>query len=253
MANDTYLTIVGNLTADPEYRVLGDGNVPNVQFSIVSTPRTFNRQTSQWEDGEPLYIDCFAWRQLAENINDSLKKGVQVIARGRLERQKWQTQEGENRYTMKLRVDEIGPNLIYQTASVAKSARQGDSVFPNQLGNNQSQTSSTPAVNPSQNPSFLNGAGTQINSTSAVNPSQNPSFPSATEPSTNLGQTNSLPVANPFDASETQQVNEVQEVKTDNYSRVNISTPKASDNNEWTASEENKDSEVFNLDDGNPF
>ena len=132
MAGETELTIVGNLTADPELRSVSTGaSVCN--FTIAATPRTFNRQSGQWEDGQALFMRCTAWRELAEHISRSLAKGMRVIAHGVLSQETFQANDGTNRTIVKLTVDEIGPSLRYATAAVAKqpSARgfQGNKVI----------------------------------------------------------------------------------------------------------------------------
>lgn len=119
MAGETVLTIVGNLTADPELRTTG-GGASVCNFTIAATPRMFNRQTNQWEDGQALFMRCSAWRDLAEHISRSLTKGTRVIARGVLSQETYQAQDGTNRTVVKLTVDEIGPSLRYATAAVAR-------------------------------------------------------------------------------------------------------------------------------------
>jgi single-strand DNA-binding protein len=125
MAGETELTIMGNLTADPELRTLGDGT-PVASFTIASTPRTFNRNSNQWEDGQALFMRCSAWRDLANHCASSLSKGMRVIARGRLRQRSYTANDGSNRMVVELTVDEIGPSLRYATAQVTKSGqRQG--------------------------------------------------------------------------------------------------------------------------------
>ena len=119
MAGETTLTIVGNLTADPEIRTIGTGaTVAN--FTVASTPRVWNRQTNQYEDGQALFMRCSAWRDMAGHIAQSLKKGVRVIVTGRLQQRSYQAQDGSNRTIVELQVDEIGPSLRYAVAAVAK-------------------------------------------------------------------------------------------------------------------------------------
>lgn len=123
MAGDTVITITGNLTADPELRFTANGmSVAN--FTIASTPRTFNKRTSEWEDGEALFMRCTAWKHLAEHIAESLKRGAGVLAQGRLRQRTFETRDGENRTVVELTVDDIGPSLRYATAKVAKATRQ---------------------------------------------------------------------------------------------------------------------------------
>ena len=122
MAGDTIMTIVGNLTADPEIRYTPSGAAV-ASFTIASTPRTFNRQTSQWEDGETLFMRCTVWRDAAENVAESLTKGTRVIAQGRLVQRSFTTREGDQRTSIEMQVDEIGPSLRYARAQVARQAR----------------------------------------------------------------------------------------------------------------------------------
>ena len=125
MAGETVITVVGNLTADPELRFTPSGaGVAN--FSIASTPRVMDRQTNEWKDGDPLFLRCNAWRDLAEHVAETLTKGMRVIAQGRLKQRSYETKEGEKRTVYELEVDEIGPSLRYATATVTKAARQGD-------------------------------------------------------------------------------------------------------------------------------
>lgn len=128
MANDTIITVVGNLTADPELRTVGSGSQV-VDFTIASTPRTYNRQTQQFEDGDPLFLRCSAWRDMAQNIASSLTKGMRVIAQGRLVQRSYQAQDGSNRSVVELRVDEIGPSLRYASAQVTRTPRQAGSSY----------------------------------------------------------------------------------------------------------------------------
>ena len=122
MANDTVITVVGNLTADPELRTVASG-AQVVNFTIASTSRTFDRTTQQWKDGEPLYLRCNAWQRLAEHIAQSLSKGTRVIAQGRLHPRSYITQQGEKKDSIELVVDEIGPSLTFATAQVERASR----------------------------------------------------------------------------------------------------------------------------------
>lgn len=115
MAAETVITIVGNLTADPELRTTGQG-AQVAGFTIASTPRNRNRQTGQYEDGAALFLRCSAWRDLAQHCAQSLSKGMRVIAQGRLTQRSYQAQDGSNRTVIELQVDEIGPSLRYATA-----------------------------------------------------------------------------------------------------------------------------------------
>lgn len=124
MAGETVITIVGNLTADPELRTTSAG-AQVASFTIASTPRSWNRNTGQFEDGQALFMRCSAWRDLAEHCVRSLAKGMRVIAQGRLQQRSYQAQDGSNRTVIELQVDEIGPSLKYATARVQKMQSGG--------------------------------------------------------------------------------------------------------------------------------
>ncbi|WP_132992572.1 single-stranded DNA-binding protein [Gordonia zhaorongruii] len=121
---DTVITVVGNLTADPELRFTPSG-APVANFTVASTPRTFDRQTNEWKDGEALFLRCSIWRDAAENVTESLTKGARVVVQGKLKQRSFETREGERRTVVELDVDEIGPSLRYATAKVAKTQRGG--------------------------------------------------------------------------------------------------------------------------------
>ena len=124
MAGETVITIVGNLTADPELRTTSAG-AQVASFTIASTPRSWNRSTNQFEDGQALFMRCSAWRDLATHCVQSLGKGMRVIAQGRLQQRSYQAQDGSNRTVIELQVDEIGPSLKYATAQVQKMQSGG--------------------------------------------------------------------------------------------------------------------------------
>lgn len=124
MAGETVITIVGNLTADPELRTLGNGGAV-ANFSIASTPRTYDRQSNQWVDGQALFLRCSAWRDLASHCAQTLRKGMRVIAQGRLQQRSYQANDGSQRTVIELQVDEIGPSLKYATAQVQKMQSGG--------------------------------------------------------------------------------------------------------------------------------
>jgi single-strand DNA-binding protein len=124
MAGDTLITIVGNLTADPELRFTPSGAAV-ANFTIASTPRTFDRQSNEWKDGETLFMRCSVWREAAENVAESLTRGTSVIAQGRLQSRTFDTKEGEKRTVVEMQVDEIGPTLRRATAKVTKAQRGG--------------------------------------------------------------------------------------------------------------------------------
>lgn len=122
MAGETPITVVGNLTADPELRFTPSGAAV-ANFTVASTPRQFDRQTNEFKDGETLFMRCSVWREAAEHVSESLHRGDRVIATGRLVSRSWQTQEGENRTVMEMQVDEVGPSMRYATAQVTKAQR----------------------------------------------------------------------------------------------------------------------------------
>jgi single-strand DNA-binding protein len=122
MAGDTIITVVGNLTADPELRFTPSGAAV-ANFTVASTPRMFDRQTNEWKDGEALFMRCNVWRQAAENVAESLTRGARVVVTGRLKQRSFETKEGEKRTVIELEVDEVGPSLRYATAKVQKMSR----------------------------------------------------------------------------------------------------------------------------------
>ncbi len=124
MAGETIITVVGNLTADPELRYTQSG-LPVANFTIASTPRTFDRQANEWKDGEALFLRASVWRDFAEHVAGSLSKGMRVIASGRLKQRSYQDREGNNRTSIELEIDEIGPSLRYATAQVTRAASGG--------------------------------------------------------------------------------------------------------------------------------
>src|SRR5688500_13719660 len=124
MAGETTITIVGNLTDDPELRFTPSGAAV-AKFRIASTPRTMDRQSGEWKDGEPLFLACNVWRDAAEHVAESLQRGARVIVQGRLRQRSYETREGEKRTVYELEVDEIGPSLRYATAKVQKMSRSG--------------------------------------------------------------------------------------------------------------------------------
>lgn len=121
---DTPITVVGNIVADPELRFTPSGAAV-ANFRIASTPRRFNSQTNQWEDGEGLFLTCNVWRQAAENVAESLQKGMRVIVNGRLRQRSYETREGEKRTVYEVEVEEVGPSLKYATAKVTRTNREG--------------------------------------------------------------------------------------------------------------------------------
>ena len=126
MAGDTTITVIGNLTDDPELRFTPSGAAV-AKFRVASTPRFLDRQSGEWKDGEPLFLACNIWRDAAEHVAESLQRGARVIVTGRLRQRSYETREGEKRTVIELEVDEIGPSLRYATAKVQKMARSGGS------------------------------------------------------------------------------------------------------------------------------
>ena len=157
---DTQITLVGNIVAEPELRFTPAGAAV-CNFRVASTPRTYNKQTNQWEDGEAMFLTCNVWRQAAENASQSLAKGMRVIVQGRLKARTFQNREGENRTVFEIDVDEVGPSLRYASAQVDRNPiegarqNQGAATFnPQQVqdtGNGWSQQPSTGGFGQAQN------------------------------------------------------------------------------------------------------
>src|SRR4051812_18163464 len=124
MAGETTITVVGNLTDDPELRFTPSGAAV-ANFTVASTPRFLDKQTNEWKDGDALFLRCSIWRQAAENVAESLQRGARVIVQGRLKQRSYETKEGEKRTVYELDVDEVGPSLRYATAKVVKGQRSG--------------------------------------------------------------------------------------------------------------------------------
>ena len=154
MAGDTIITIVGNLTADPEMRFTPSGAAV-ASSTVASTPRTFDRQAGEWKDGETLFMRCSIWRDAAENVAESLTKGTRVIVQGRLVQRSYTTREGENRTVVEMQVDEIGPSLRYAKAQVTRQPRSsgqggfgggqaGPTAFGSGIGQPQQQAPAQP-------------------------------------------------------------------------------------------------------------
>lgn len=137
MAGETVITVVGNLTNDPELRFTPSGSAV-ANFTIASTPRTFEQNSKEWKDGETLFLRAAVWKEAAENVAESLTKGMRVIIQGRLKSRSYETKEGEKRTVIELEVDEIGPSLKYANAKVNRTQRTG--------GNSQQQPAQAPAA-----------------------------------------------------------------------------------------------------------
>ena len=151
MAGETVITVVGNLTADPEMRTTRNGSTV-ANFSIASTPRVFDKQSNQWVDGDALFLRCSAWRDLATHCAQSLSKGMRVIAQGRLQQRSYQAQDGSNRTVIELQVDEIGPSLKYATAQVQKMQSGGYQGNANGGGYQQPQQAQQQSQAPADDP-----------------------------------------------------------------------------------------------------
>src|SRR3954470_15266219 len=124
MAGETLITVVGNLTDDPELRFTPSGAAV-ANFTVASTPRNFDRNSNEWVDGEAMFLRCSIWRQAAENVAESLQRGMRVVVQGRLKSRSYETREGEKRTVFEIDVEEIGPSLKYATAKVTRTTRQG--------------------------------------------------------------------------------------------------------------------------------
>ncbi|HET9422233.1 MAG TPA: single-stranded DNA-binding protein [Nocardioides sp.] len=164
MAGETVITVVGNLTDDPELRFTPSGAAV-ANFTVASTPRTLNKQTNEWEDGEAMFLRCSVWRQAAENVAESLQKGARVIVQGRMRARTWETREGEKRTSFEIDVDEIGPSLRWATAKVAKAGRSsggggyGSSGGGQPAGGDPWATSGAPAQQGGGAPAQQGGGG----------------------------------------------------------------------------------------------
>ena len=124
MAGDTVITIIGNITGDPELRFTPSGAAV-ANFTVASTPRAFDRQSNEWKDGETLFMRCSVWRDAAENVAESLQRGMRVVVQGRLKSRQYETREGEKRTVFEIDVEEVGPSLKYATAKVTRTTRSG--------------------------------------------------------------------------------------------------------------------------------
>ncbi|SHN46444.1 single-stranded DNA-binding protein [Cryptosporangium aurantiacum] len=145
MANETVITLVGNLVDDPELRFTPSG-APVAKFRIASTPRTYDRTTNEWKDGEGLFLTCNVWRQMGENAAETLQRGTRVIVQGRLKQRSYETKEGEKRTVYEVDVDEVGPSLRFATARVNKAARSATTETPAAAVDPAADPWSTPAT-----------------------------------------------------------------------------------------------------------
>ena len=153
MAGDTQITLVGNFVDDPALRFTSSGQAV-ASFRIASTPRTFDRQSGEWKDGEALFLTCNVWRQMAENVTESLTKGARVIVQGRLRQRSYETREGERRTVYEVEVDEVGPSLRNATAKVVKAARQGAARQPGNTAPAPAPAQDDPWATSPDNPPF---------------------------------------------------------------------------------------------------
>lgn len=151
MAGETVITVVGNLTADPEMRTTRNGSTV-ANFSIAATPRVFDKQSNQWVDGDALFLRCSAWRDLATHCAQSLSKGMRVIAQGRLTQHSWEDEQHQKRTAVELQVDEIGPSLKYATAQVQKMQSGGYQGNANGGGYQQPQQAQQQSQAPADDP-----------------------------------------------------------------------------------------------------
>lgn len=154
MAGDTVITVIGNLTGDPELRFTPNGAAV-ANFTIASTPRNFDRASGEWKEGETLFLRASIWREAAENVAETLKKGMRVIAQGRLKSRSYETKEGERRTSMELEIEEIGPSLRFASASVNRNQRSGGNFGGDAGGYNQGGYNQAPQ----QQNNFAGGNG----------------------------------------------------------------------------------------------
>lgn len=149
MAGEATITVVGNLTDDPELRFTPSGAAV-ANFTVASTPRSFDKNTNEWVDGEAMFLRCSIWRQAAENVAESLQRGMRVVVEGRLKARTYETREGEKRTVFEVEVEEIGPSLKFATAKVTRASRSGGSGGGQSYGNQGGQPpgGAAPAADP---------------------------------------------------------------------------------------------------------
>ena len=160
MAGETIITVIGNLTDDPELKFTPSGAAV-ANFTVASTPRTFDKQTNEWKDGDALFLRCAAWRQLAENVAESLQKGQRVVVTGALRVRQYERQDGSKGTSVEMNVDEVGPSLRFATAKVTKATRSGGDGGANPwaqqqapAGGGQADAWSTGAAGSTEEPPF---------------------------------------------------------------------------------------------------
>jgi single-strand DNA-binding protein len=158
MAGETIITVVGNLTDDPELRFTPSGAAV-ANFTVASTPRNFDKNTNEWVDGEAMFLRCSIWRQAAENVAESLQRGMRVVVQGRLKARSYETREGEKRTVFEIEVDEIGPSLKFATAKVNRTSRQGGGGGYSSGGQGSQGGQTAPADDPWATPAPAAGAG----------------------------------------------------------------------------------------------
>jgi single-strand DNA-binding protein len=147
MAGETIITVVGNLTDDPELKFTPSGAAV-ANFTVASTPRTFDKQTNEWKDGDALFLRCAAWRQLAENVAESLQKGQRVVVTGALRVRQFERQDGSKGTSVEMNVDEVGPSLRYATAKVTKANRSSGDFGGNSGGGQSGANKPSTGTNP---------------------------------------------------------------------------------------------------------
>lgn len=158
MAGETIITVVGNLTDDPELRFTPSGAAV-ANFTVASTPRTFDRNTNEWVDGEAMFLRCSIWRQAAENVAESLQRGMRVVVQGRLKARSYETREGEKRTVFEIEVDEIGPSLRFATAKVTRTNRQGGGGYSGGGAGGGQSAPADPWATPAPSAAPAGGAG----------------------------------------------------------------------------------------------
>lgn len=156
MAGETIVTIIGNLTSDPEFRFTSTGAAV-VNFTIASTPRNYNRDTGQWEDGETLFLRASAWRDMAENISETLRKGMRVVATGRIKSNSYASKEGVQKQSFQLDIDDVGPSLKYVTASVVRKNNPSGDIANNKKNSSNIKMSDSWSKEPADNNSLQDG------------------------------------------------------------------------------------------------
>ena len=147
MANETKITVVGNLTADPELRFTPSSGAAVANFTVASTPRKYDNQTREWSDGDPMFLNCSVWRQAAENVAETLQKGMRVIVVGNLKARTYETREGEKRTVFEIDAEEVGPSLLLATANVTRGGTKARTA-PQPQGDPWAQQQAAPASDP---------------------------------------------------------------------------------------------------------